>query len=202
MNEDEILELPMPIEIPELDVKPEKPVKVKKKPKGYFDNEHMISLMKEKKALKECLALPFYIEDIDGSVTSILNVTLVHGGEFIIFNGDRLNISQIEKKYESINNQVGRLYMKVADGMMKRPNFINYPPEQKSEMISDALYFMTRAGERYDVNYPNPFAYFSQITFHSFLQSIKNMKKRISTFVCVDHLENFDGYSSDYVGDE
>jgi hypothetical protein len=100
----------------------------------------------------------------------------------------------VERKLERIKNKIGVLYIKVADGMMKRPNFANYPPSQKEDMLSDALFVMSRAGDRYDVNFANPFAYFSQITFNAFRYSLKNMKKRTGLFVIVNHLENFDGF--------
>jgi len=100
----------------------------------------------------------------------------------------------VERKLERIKNKIGVPYIKVADGMMKRPNFANYPPSQKEDMLSDALFVMSRAGDRYDVNSPNPFAYFSQITFNAFRYSLKNMKKRTGLFVIVNHLENFDGF--------
>lgn len=104
-----------------------------------------------------------------------------------------------QRTYERLKNKIGVKYKQVADGMMKRPNFANYPPNQKDDMLSDALFCMARAGERYNVNFPNPFGYFSQITFNAFRYSLKHMKKRTKLFVIVNHLENFDGF--DDVGD-
>lgn len=171
---------------PTLEVLP----KVKKKKKGYFDNGVMLDWLRKRNALKFNLNVEFKSERTESKdiicMLEHITQTTFH------YDGKEYDEKDFNKLYDSVNNEVGKLYIKVADGMMKRPNFINYPPDQKIDMLSDALYFMSRAGERYDVNYPNPFAYFSQITFNSFLQSIKNMKKRITTFVCVDHLENFD----------
>lgn len=171
----------------------EKVEKVKKKKKGYFDNEEMLMWLRKRNAIKEVMLTEFIDESIPDS-TEVKAALYQVSDSQIVFEDKIYTSESLAKVYDRVNNEVGKLYVKVAEGMMKRPNFINYPPDQKTEMISDALYFMTRAGERYDVNYPNPFAYFSQITFNSFLQSIKNMKKRISTFVCVDHLENFDNF--------
>ena len=171
----------------------EKVEKVKKKKKGYFDNEEMLMWLRKRNAIKEVMLTEFIDESIPDS-TEVKAVLYQISDSQIVFEDKIYTSETLAKVYDRVNNEVGKLYVKVAEGMMKRPNFINYPPDQKTEMISDALYFMTRAGERYDVNYPNPFAYFSQITFNSFLQSIKNMKKRITTFVCVDHLENFDNF--------
>lgn len=166
--------------------------KVKKKKKGYFDNELMIAYMTEKLQIRDYLFIQFMKED-NGEYTRKKGFKLIHTSPTVNFLGTEMTLSELSAKYDKVNNEVGKLYAKVAEGMMKRPNFINYPPDQKVDMISDALFYMARAGERYDVKQPNPFAYFSQITFHSYLQSIKNMKKRIGLIVSIDHLENFDG---------
>lgn len=189
MNEEEL-----EIIIPAIETLPVEP-KVKKKKKGYFDNSEMLEHLRNKKGLSDLLKDVFIIEKTP------LTFYTFERMDVYPWKGVEYNRTEIERMYRRVNDEVGKLYIKVAEGMMKRPNFINYPPDQRSEMLSDSLFFMTRAGERYDVNYPNPFAYFSQITFNSFLQSIKNMKKRITTFVYVDHLENFDG-CGDYGGDE
>lgn len=174
----------------------------KKRKKGYFDNERFIELIVERNKYKE------YARPIDFMGSKIKESRVIEEGEefdihlylqhdfekqpFVYVDGIKFDETTLNKHYERLNNEIGQLYVKVADGMMKRPNFINYPPDQKIDMISDALFYMNRAGERYDINKANPFAYLSQITFNSFLLSIKNMKKRISQVVCVDHLENFD----------
>ena len=141
--------------------------KEKKQKKGYFDNTLMLDLMKERNQLTEEIET------------------------FVVSNIEEESILQSKTiALDKIENKIGQLYKEVANGMMRRPNFINYPPDQKDEMISDALYCMVRAGAKYDVNFPNPFGYLSQITFHAFIQSIKNMKKRTGTFVNIEHIEN------------
>lgn len=166
--------------------------KVKKKKKGYFDNEHMITMMTLKLKIRDYLFVQFLKEE-NGEPTRKRGFKLIQVDPTLDYDGETITLAELNNRYDKVNNEVGKLYAKVAEGMMKRPNFINYPPDQKVDMISDALFYMSRAGERYDVKQPNPFAYFSQITFHSYLQSIKNMKKRIGMLVSVDHLENFDG---------
>jgi len=177
-----------------------KVVKVKKRKKGYFDNSEMLGWLRKRNKLRDSLHVDFKKEEEkrSGMVLSIIHDDTKN----VIFGGREYTFEEFNCIFDKVNNEVGKLYVKVAEGMMKRPNFINYPPDQKIDMISDALFFMTRAGERYDITYQNPFGYFSQITFNSFLQSIKNMKKRISTFVCVDHIENLDSMNSSGGGDE
>lgn len=163
-------------------VKIEKPKKEKKKKVGYFDNSIMLTLMKERLALLEKIELPLLEEGHDEES----NQTIV------VKNEDEEDVKVLQKKLSIVEEKIGALYIEVANGMMRRPNFINYPEDQKQDMLSDALYCMTKAGAKYDVNYPNPFGYLSQITFHAFIQSIKNMKKRTGLFVNIDHIENVD----------
>lgn len=75
---------------------------------------------------------------------------------------------------------------------MNRPNFINYSHDRKCDMISDATYFMSKYLDRYDVTKTNPFAYFSQICFHAFLQSINKQNKISKEFLPLSYIENLD----------
>lgn len=142
----------------------EKPKKEKKQKKGYFDNNLMLDLMKDRNNIISEIEIE-QDEDVKKKMT---------------------------RRLEIVENKMGELYKEVAKGMMRRPNFINYPDDQQEDMISDALYCMTKAGAKYDTNFPNPFGYLSQITFHAFIQSIKNMKKRTGLFVNIDHITNMD----------
>lgn len=94
---------------------------------------------------------------------------------------------------KKIENKIGILFFKISEGMLHRPNFCNYDSATKAEMISDAVYNCLRAGERYDVNYKNPFGYFSQISWNAFILNIKSMKKRTGIMVNISHVENLDG---------
>lgn len=155
------------------------PKPIKPKSKGYFDNSEMLDYLRQKKEIKELLTIEM---------------------DVYTFREVEYTKALMVRKFERVNNEIGKLYIKVANGVMKRPNFMNYPEDQKNDMLSDACYLMSRAGERYNTDYPNPFAYFSQITFNSFLQSIKNMKKRIGLLINVDYLENIDELGNNMTG--
>ncbi len=101
-----------------------------------------------------------------------------------------------------VNDEVGRKLIKIADGMAKRPNFTNYPYDQMVDMKSDAIFNMAKAVDGYDISRTNPFAYFSQITWNSFIASIQNMKKRVKTTLNVEFVDNFDGMDNDMTGSE
>ncbi len=116
----------------------------------------------------------------------------------LINERNRLDAIQDKTREESIQlrrirDKISSKYLEVATNFLKKVNFINYPESQQDDMRSDAVFLMNRAGERYNTNYLNPFAYLSQITSNAFKQSLNQMHKRVELFKVVDHLENFDG---------
>lgn len=153
-------------------VKVEKEIKEpkpKKKKAGYIDNERFLELLIERKATKDIL---------EGELSA----------EERLFN---------ERLLTKNHNEIGKMLILIAGGLMKRPNFINYPPDQQIDMISDAIYCMAKFLDKYDTQRTNPFAYFSQISWNAFLQSIGNMKKRVAVMVNVEYVDNYDTMSND-----
>lgn len=76
-----------------------------------------------------------------------------------------------------IPNYIGDCFIKIAQGMAKKPNFFAYT--YKDEMISDAvenciLYFDNFDPEKSK----NPFAYFSQFCYFAFVRRIAKEKKQ------------------------
>jgi len=110
--------------------------------------------------------------------------------------------SQKSFRLNRVNNEIGRKLIKIANGMAKRPNFTNYPTDQLTDMLSDAIFNMAKAVDGYDITRSNPFAYFSQITWNSFIASIQGMKKRIKTTINVEFLDNFDSLDNDMTGSD
>ena len=77
----------------------------------------------------------------------------------------------------SIPNYIGECWMKIAEGLSHKPNFINYT--YRDEMISDGIenclmYFNNFNPEKSK----NPFAYFTQIIYYAFLRRIQKEKKQ------------------------
>ena len=99
-------------------------------------------------------------------------------------------------------NQIGVIFLKISNGMMNRPNFINYSYDRKCDMISDATYTMTRNIDKFDLNRKNPFAYFSQICFNAFLQSLNKQNRISNDFVSIDFIDNLDRDDSSSGSDE
>lgn len=143
------------------------------KKKGYIDNAKFYELLKEKQTL-----LVYLVEhDASESITQT-------------------------RRLERVNNELGRKLIKIANGMAKRPNFTNYPQDQLTDMLSDAIFNMAKAIDGYDITRTNPFAYFSQITWNSFIAAIQGMKKRIKTTINVEFLDNFDSLDNDMTGSD
>jgi hypothetical protein len=96
------------------------------------------------------------------------------------------------KKLDILKNKLGRFFLLICDGILKKPNFINYDPLRKDTMVSDGVYFMCIYIDRYDTDRSNPFAYFTQIAFNAFLQNINKNNKNMSTFTSLFYIENLD----------
>jgi hypothetical protein len=88
-------------------------------------------------------------------------------------------LAEKEKKQKpSIPNYIGECFMKIAEGLSHKPNFINYP--HKDEMIGDGIENCLMYFENFDpAKSKNPFAYFTQIIYYAFLRRIQKEKKQL-----------------------
>ena len=93
-------------------------------------------------------------------------------------------------KDRASNEKIGKIFMTIAQRILHKPCFINYTPDRKDDMISDATYFMVKYMNSYDPARGNPFAFFSQIAFNGFRQNINKVKKRSAIFVPLTYLDN------------
>ena len=76
-----------------------------------------------------------------------------------------------------ISDYIGECFLKIANRLSYRPNFINYT--YREEMICDGIenclqYVHNFNPEKSD----NPFAYFTQIIYYAFLRRIQKEKKQ------------------------
>ena len=77
-----------------------------------------------------------------------------------------------------IPNYIGECFLKIADHLSRKPNFISY--SFRDEMISDGIenclmYFHNFNPDKSK----NPFAYFTQIIYYAFLRRIMKEKKQL-----------------------
>ena len=81
-------------------------------------------------------------------------------------------------KPPAIPNYIGECFMKIAEGLSHKPNFINYT--YRDEMISDGIENCLMYFSNFDpTKSKNPFAYFTQIIYYAFLRRISKEKKQL-----------------------
>ena len=77
-----------------------------------------------------------------------------------------------------IPNYIGECWMKIAEGLSHKPNFINYT--YRDEMIADGIENCLMYFDNFDPDKSNnPFAYFTQIIYYAFLRRIQKEKKQL-----------------------
>lgn len=92
---------------------------------------------------------------------------------------DECEKAESENKIQpQVPNYVGECWLKIAEHLSRKPNFIAY--SFRDEMISDGIencmmYFRNFNAEKSN----NPFAYFTQIIYYAFLRRITREKKQL-----------------------
>ena len=85
---------------------------------------------------------------------------------------------QSGKPEPKIPNYIGECWMKIAEGLSHKPNFINYT--YRDEMIADGIENCLMYFANFDeTKSKNPFAYFTQIIYYAFLRRIQKEKKQL-----------------------
>ena len=84
-----------------------------------------------------------------------------------------------DKKKPDVTNYIGECFLKIANHLSYRPNFINYT--YRDDMISDGiencLQYLNNFNPRKS---NNPFAYFTQIIYYAFVRRIQKEKKQVT----------------------
>ena len=76
-----------------------------------------------------------------------------------------------------VTNYIGECFLKIANHLSYRPNFINYT--YREEMISDGIENCLQYINNFDPEKSkNPFAYFTQIIYFAFIRRITKEKKQ------------------------
>ncbi len=105
----------------------------------------------------------------------------VNNADFLKALIDYKDASKLAKKNNSepppIPNYIGECFMKIAEGLSHKPNFINYT--YRDEMMSDGIENCLMYFDNFDpTKSKNPFAYFTQIIYYAFLRRIQKEKKQ------------------------
>mgnify|MGYP003149862626 CR=1 FL=1 len=76
-----------------------------------------------------------------------------------------------------VSNYIGECFLKIANHLSYRPNFINYT--YKEDMISDGIENCLQYVSNFNPDKSNnPFAYFTQIIYYAFIRRIQKEKKQ------------------------
>jgi hypothetical protein len=87
-----------------------------------------------------------------------------------------------------IPNYIGECFMKLAEGLARRPNFFGY--SYKDEMVADGIENCLTYFRNFDPDKTkNPFAYFTQILWWCFVRRIQREKKQ--QYIKYKATENF-----------
>jgi hypothetical protein len=81
------------------------------------------------------------------------------------------------RKKPPISDYIAESFLKIAEHLSYRPNFMNYP--YREEMVGDGVENCLMYAHNFDPNKSkNPFSYFTQIIYFAFLRRIEKEKKQ------------------------
>ena len=82
-----------------------------------------------------------------------------------------------KRKRPPVTNYIGECFLKIANHLSYRPNFINYT--FRDDMISDGIENCLQYLNNFNPKKSNnPFAYFTQIIYYAFIRRIQKEKKQ------------------------
>jgi len=112
--------------------------------------------------------------DPDGNMSSRFQPDVEKGN---ILQAARIKAEEEGKRRPTVTNYIGECYLKIANHLSYRPNFINYT--YRDDMISDGIENCLQYMDNFDpAKSKNPFAYFTQIIYYAFIRRIQKEKKQ------------------------
>ena len=98
--------------------------------------------------------------------------------EMIIYKREFDEAKSKDELPPMISEYLGECFMKIAQRLSFRPNFINYA--FRDDMISDGIENCVQYIRNFDPEKSkNPFAYFTQIIYFAFIRRIQKEKKQL-----------------------
>ena len=89
-----------------------------------------------------------------------------------------LSAAEKNKQRPMVTNYIGECFLKIANHLSYRPNFINYT--FRDDMISDGIENCLQYMDNFNPEKSkNPFAYFTQIIYYAFIRRIQKEKKQM-----------------------
>ena len=116
----------------------------------------------------------------------------------------RIKAEEEGKRRPTVTNYIGECYLKIANHLSYRPNFINYT--YRDDMISDGIENCLQYMDNFDPEKSkNPFAYFTQIIYYAFIRRIQKEKKQqhvkqkmIQNFGIENMMDSIEGDDTQY----
>jgi DNA-directed RNA polymerase specialized sigma subunit len=110
--------------------------------------------------------------------------------EEMIKHRDAVSAAKLKDKIPPpVPEYIGECFMKIAQRLSFRPNFINYA--FKDDMISDGIENCLQYIHNFNPEKStNPFAYFTQIIYYAFIRRIQKEKKQL--YIKYKAIENHD----------
>ena len=113
----------------------------------------------------------------------------------IEFKRDYNEAVKKNKELPPVSEYLGSVFLKIAQRLSFRPNFINYT--FKNDMISDGIENCLHYIHNFNPEKSNnPFAYFTQIIYYAFIRRIQKEKKQLyikyKTMQNVEQKSDFD----------
>lgn len=87
------------------------------------------------------------------------------------------------QKYQDtgiISEQMGRMFLDIANKLIGHSAFRGYPQTLKEDLSSLALEKMVRGVQKYNMKFDKPFPYFTQIAWNAFIYTCKGYYKQIN----------------------
>ena len=98
--------------------------------------------------------------------------------EMVIYKREYNEAKSKNEEPPMISEYLGECFMKIAQRLSFRPNFINYA--FKDDMISDGIENCVQYIKNFNPEKSsNPFAYFTQIIYYAFIRRIQKEKKQL-----------------------
>jgi len=104
-----------------------------------------------------------------------------------------------KNKDKKVFDKVCRIFLKISKNLQYKPSWINYTDDIKSEMESDAIFYMIKYVDKYDIHYGtrtgkknNPFSYFTMIAINAFRMRINKFHKTAAMFVRMSNMSGLE----------
>ena len=105
------------------------------------------------------------------------------------YRNSRILAEEEGKKRPQVTNYIGECYLKIANHLSYRPNFINYT--YRDDMISDGIENCLQYMRNFNPEKSNnPFAYFTQIIYYAFIRRIQKEKKQL--YIKYKSMQNYE----------